>query len=109
MAKSCTAIAPIEMPAAPLGHPWRLFAVLSCCLAGQIAGAAVIITEDRVAQLEQQLGQTIGELQRLSVSERNLIGEVQRLNTLPQQPPPPQPQPNRPPGSLSQYGIDTRR
>ena len=56
--------------------------------------------------LETQLGQAIGELQRLSVSERNLIGEVQRLNTLPQQPPPPPP---RVQGLLSQYaGVDTR-
>ena len=57
-----------------------------------------------MVQLEQQLGQAFGELQRLSQSERNLIGEVQRLNT---QPPPPPPRMG-PPGSLSQYGIDTR-
>ena len=46
--------------------------------------------------LETQLGQAIGELQRLSVSERNLISEVQRLNALPP-PPPTQPPPPRPP------------
>ena len=57
-------------------------------------------------QLEQQLGQGFGELQRLSQSERNLISEVQRLNTS-AQPPPPPPRMG-PPGSLSQYGIDTR-
>ncbi len=56
--------------------------------------------------MEQQLGQAIGELQRLSASERNLIDVVMRLSTMPMQPPPPPPM--RTAGSFTTYGIDTR-
>ncbi len=60
--------------------------------------------EDRIGQLEVQLQQSIGELQRLQTSERQLIGEVTRLRS----PPTPSPQQAAQAAVGAMAGIDTR-